>query len=271
MDQEQKDSLEWFLEFLNVDLASLDDGGRAKLSTEIAMVLGYARWNGINEYVPSEILDRYRLNQGAELQRLQQCLSIFFGEIMMKVYGAIDFIHDQEFLQIYEPLLSQLKTLSEMEPNIQATLSMQLEEKRGWDWGHVPKDIVHSVIWEETAVKRAVFRVDVVARKDESSLLYNFMLALDGVPLFSLRQCEECLAFFLHLSKRDRLYCSNQCAAKSGNRRRYQKIKVENSPAYHAELVKGRERAHVAYKKVAKRANPNVKVKRSPRKAKDNI
>lgn len=99
---------------------------------------------------------------------------------------------------------------------------------------------------------------------NEDAFLFHFIRSLEGVPITAFRQCKECWNWYLHLSKRDKRFCTNACASRYGARSRREKLK-KNPAAYEEELEKNRERAHEAYVRKTKEKTSG-KVQRRPRK-----
>jgi predicted amidophosphoribosyltransferase len=89
---------------------------------------------------------------------------------------------------------------------------------------------------------------------------------MDGMPLGALRQCAECQKWFLHISEKIKLYCSNRCAARKATRDSRARIKEEQPKKHKAILAKNRERAHEHYVKKIKAKKPKAKIDRHPRK-----
>ena len=61
-----------------------------------------------------------------------------------------------------------------------------------------------------------------------------FCYALDGVPANSIKNCLECGKFFLHLSRKERFYCSPQCTSRRLSRKR----REEDREGYNAKQAK---------------------------------
>jgi len=55
----------------------------------------------------------------------------------------------------------------------------------------------------------------------ESAIVYHFVKALEGTDVSNIRTCPVCSKWFIQQTRRKRVYCSNSCASRDGNRRRY--------------------------------------------------
>lgn len=55
-----------------------------------------------------------------------------------------------------------------------------------------------------------------------SGIVFNFCRALEGTDVGSVKTCPVCKKWFLQQTRKSKLYCSNSCAAKKGNRKRYE-------------------------------------------------
>ena len=102
----------------------------------------------------------------------------------------------------------------------------------------------------------------------ERLLLFIFLKSLNSLPLKSIRRCEECGRWFIHVTKREKMYCGNLCAARKSNRDRRIKTKSKDPTAYEQELKKSRKRARKSYEEKVKRDNPKAKIQHRPLKTK---
>jgi hypothetical protein len=55
---------------------------------------------------------------------------------------------------------------------------------------------------------------------DEDKPLLDFLRSVSGIRLDNLKKCPECERYFLHLSKRKRIFCDNKCASRYLTRQR---------------------------------------------------
>jgi len=107
------------------------------------------------------------------------------------------------------------------------------------------------------------------ATSDEETLLFHFCQSIDGIPIGAFRQCPECDKYYIHISKRKRIFCSPKCAMRDTNRKKRSKIKKTDPNAYAIELKEGSKRARKSYVKKVKKEHPKAKPDRRPYKHKD--
>jgi hypothetical protein len=96
----------------------------------------------------------------------------------------------------------------------------------------------------------------------------RFFQAADELSVDALRMCPECNHYFIHISKKQKTYCSNLCAAKAGSRKKRAELKSEKGEAYELELREGAKRARMSYVKKMQGGNSRIKVGRRPTKHK---
>ena len=108
-------------------------------------------------------------------------------------------------------------------------------------------------------------------RTEERSrtLLFYLCQTLEGVPFGAIKTCEECGNWFLHISKREKIYCSHKCGNIKANRDRRNKMKIEDPKKYEAELSAGAKRSRKSYVRKVKKVHPKAKPERRPIKYKD--
>lgn len=215
--------LEFCLHFLNANLDALAGSDTLKLAAEMAGALGFdipplAMYSRESQSIVSRLLGP----DGKGLKVLQEALRHFFLGAM----DQIDSIRTKEAEMETEwhdyKEASGMRALTKIQTNIETTLEIALEEEQDLSWGSNAMPVCRSR-WRKKALKGAVFRANSSAPEDLDALKYKFVLALDGIPISSVRKCPECKSWFIHTSKRERIFCSNKCASKSSNRDRYQK------------------------------------------------
>lgn len=227
--------LEWFLEFLNLDLGRISMGERAKWSVEIEeMLAGRFDLDELEPKAPSvsrAIADRIELSSldRIDLELYQKELKKFFASMISKIESTRDslgrgYIPEEDF--DHNPSLNCLAVR-----NITVELRAMIPH---WD------------IETETDSKgknRQLFRLGPESISDTTislsfsthtnvdALLFRFCLALEDAPINSFRKCQECGRWFIHLSRREKHFCSNPCASRYGVRKKRQSIKEEGPGA----------------------------------------
>ena len=92
----------------------------------------------------------------------------------------------------------------------------------------------------------------------EDIVAFHFIRSLDGIKRDIFYSCPECDNWFIHTSKREKIFCSNKCAARKVSRERRAKLKANDKKdgKYSAILKKGAERARKSYEKKVPQGKP---------------
>jgi hypothetical protein len=83
-------------------------------------------------------------------------------------------------------------------------------------------------------------------------LVSRFLERFEGLPADVLKQCSVCGKWFVHVSKKERLYCSQKCGFKMAGIRRLERLK-EDPEKYAAYLKKQRQAMKKIYKRGKKK------------------
>ncbi len=87
-----------------------------------------------------------------------------------------------------------------------------------------------------------------IVESETKSYLMHLFKELDGIDINCLKRCKCCGAVFFHLTRKLKLFCSNQCGAKYGAQRKRDRIKKD--PIKYAEYKKARaKQARESYKR----------------------
>jgi len=114
---------------------------------------------------------------------------------------------------------------------------------------HIAQDKISVMCWSTTK---------------ENDFVLHLYRALAGASFDIFQKCPECDRWFIHINKRKKIYCSNNCAARVGARNRRIKMREKNPLKYEEELRKGAKRARKTYEKNIKKNTPNAKITRKP-------
>jgi hypothetical protein len=265
MKKKDVELLQWFIDFAYCDFDRLQSGELAKLMTEIRSISveGFLG-NGINH---SKVQKISSLPSGGQLdpksismvKKFQKRFQNIFEEIMNTIKRLPD-CEERDWIP-YEksesilgvPILNNPLRVSF---NVEASIAVPFEDRM--DGNNI------EVRWNSNWRDQATFSLTTNTSDDsESMILYIFFKFLAGVPLKSFKCCEECGHWFLHVSKKYRIYCNNHCAARRANRERRKSTKSENPAIYQKELEKSRERAKKSYdRKVTSTLGPKAKIQR---------
>ncbi len=95
-------------------------------------------------------------------------------------------------------------------------------------------------------MRQEVLRLEKESVKDKSlemsrKVAFFFARLLDELPLSSIRKCKGCDHYFLHLSKREKIYCTSACAGQSIQRKKREDLRENHPWKYKAFLKKQKE------------------------------
>lgn len=257
--------LKWFLDFINEDLGSLPIADRMKLTVEVASQIHPHDFQDSfdPDNIRGEIIEKIGPNllKNLNLSSFQDKLRNFFDYMMPQIKKSLSYQNETDWKSGEEidfyPSLGSFS--SEITIRLEARgLSCEMKEDQDTRlYRHKPESL-------EKASIALLFE----AKSNEDILLFNFIRALEGIPLTAIRQCRECGLWFLHISKHKRDFCSNRCAARKGSRERRKKQKNESPKKYDHELKEGAKRARNSYEKKVKKTHPHAKIKERPTKHK---
>lgn len=95
-------------------------------------------------------------------------------------------------------------------------------------------------------------------------LLNEFSRLLEGISKDAIKRCEECKRLFLHLSGKEKKYCSSKCAYKFLSRKKREELKA-HPRKYRAYLKKQREMMKKKYDEKIKAEHPMARIGRKER------
>jgi hypothetical protein len=248
-------NIEWFLNFLNFDLSALNDDEKMTISNQVISIIF-----GMPELVFEEVekpempADRWKDDKS-----LMKTITLWQKENKLKACQD----HLKKYFKIIIQTINEAKTLAKDWSNeinnyfcfgqIDSKLKMRIESPL--------IEFDHKVVNKGEKNQKSVFRLRqeslltapirlaFIAETDEDTLLFYFFEALKGVPLSSLRQCPECKQYFFHLTKKIKIYCNNNCAAKRITRQRRKRLKRTDPEAYIKELARDSDRSRRYYRK----------------------
>lgn len=223
--QTDNKKLEWFLSFLNTNLDNLTGADRLKLHAEMAGAFRVSidvgeQTTPINpEWQPVIVekdIEWLKNMQGAFTEILDEVTkrASKFSESIKSLKE--DSCGAEDYLKLTRmdptPVTLELILTIEMDPEKPADLSS----------GNVLLAPVFSQTEKQQPPLTHCFDVKVDGKETRGVLMYHFLNALKGVRTNALHRCDECKKWFLRTSARDRTFCSNACATKSSNRKRYE-------------------------------------------------
>ena len=193
MEKDQREALEWFVEFANLDLSGLKPGDKAKLLFESAEHL--FPFKHLQAFPSSELVER-------------------------KMQWAVQ-EPPQRDSQQYWSLILQLQSVVREELR-QLTEGYQFQETPGGRSDH--REIVpHYKLWADTVIFCSEASPDrfsftlIPGKKQEDYIRFKLNLLLNGLPRSALNRCRApirkklCGKYFVNLSRRKKRFCSPQC------------------------------------------------------------
>lgn len=232
--------LEWFCKFVQEDLPELPIHERIKLGLEINWILsgadrperpGRMTFDHLAPKALSDLVD-VSDTRSQNLESFQEALKPVFSDIMTKIERLVDFVaSDPKHVPFKEtPFdLDNEAHLADFKADVQLALVA--------DWGY-PKNQGTTFIGgvgamadfatvsiDSALLDRASIRFVYQYASPAQYLLFRLHQAMDGAPLKAFRKCPECGKWFVHLSKREKQFCSNRCASRYGIREKRKEAK----------------------------------------------
>lgn len=250
--------LGWFLDFINADLDTRPIGDQMKWATEISSLMrGFSPFPQPG-FEPNQIRESFLEMFGPSalernnLEDFQKSLSDFFEIIMKKIGDVIDSSTQgwqpevkTDFFPALETFHTEM-TIRVMTEGIPYEMKAQGEGLEREKFFKCEKDRLRKV------PIKLVFETDT----EETTLKFHFIRTLEGVPLGAIKKCPECNKWFLHLSMREKIFCSNPCASRYGIRKKRKEEKENNPEEYKKNLQAAAERSHQNYRKKIKAGKP---------------
>jgi predicted Fe-S protein YdhL (DUF1289 family) len=245
-----RSSLDWFLKFINLDTAALSDSDRHKWIREtVYMIDGGSPYRKFQAVPRKEKAVSKKIGEWENSDKLEKCqgyIKDFINELMSNIER---YISERSEWKPYNQFRRK-STFHRFETR--GTLRVQLPLTSGTEHKSKNKrtndgETLYRITSEE--MNKSKFRIIFDAQSDQESLLMALCQSLDRVPVGCLRQCPECRDWFLHLSKKEKIYCTPKCAARHVSRRRRQKLKKENPEKYKRLLTENAKRARKSYEK----------------------
>lgn len=271
MDVYEKAKIEWFIDFCNLKLNELSFTRLNTLATDTQTIIqGMAPYLFNGPYQECMPDGRWkfgtswnRSNYYEKLKACQDCLKACLIRGMKEINDTKKWLPVPEatnwicYGEIEAKMIVRLET---------PLIEPELKPKGDGLLSRLP----------ENKISQAPINMAFKAKSDEDTLLIYFFQSLSILNVGSILQCLECDKYFLHTSKRKKIYCSHKCAARNTSRKRREKLKKDPF-AKEKENRKGAKRARKSYEKKIiakfKAKNPKAKIQagRRPWKHKDKI
>ena len=226
MDKEKINLLKWFVNFVYVDIDSLELGERVRLTAEVHFLLSNGLWSDFTHSQTMEMArdvigtEKYNQETFTRVKELQASFRDHFSYVITRVEDFKKFDHLDQW-QKPEILPPGSFSLIDKKPTVQLTVCIDplfpAEHKQSKG---------SFLIRGETGWRDQISILSSVkADKSENMLLLIFARCLHQVSWSVFRKCNECDHWFIHVTKREKKFCSNLCAARKANRDRRKRQK----------------------------------------------
>jgi hypothetical protein len=253
--------ISWFVDFANTDLDNADIGQLSKFRTELAQIFLGGRVGRLA--APLDEVQYMEFNQEIEYRyfgtrdKIKNLQQVFLSHIE-KITGSIERIAEKAESEWTS--YDNAQTLSGVDL-ISFKVHLNLEIKTLFRPSLESKSEAGTskIRWAQAWPVNSTLQVLTLPDGNpEDVLLYAFYRLLEAVPITSFRRCDNCGKVFFHISKRERKYCRNLCAAKAGNKKKREAMKEGDPALYHQELTKANQRAKNAYAKKVRKTHPHA-------------
>jgi hypothetical protein len=268
MKDDKKNRIQWFIDFINLDIGNITEGDRRKWIFETTCTLVHGRHD-----VPKlEILKGYHeyfnkrqktLRQPGKLKNCQEHLKSFFSRLMDRIVQIKSEGQEIKLTRKYGGNL--------VFAEFNNTPKLRVQVRDGWSGKYETRERDvggFATFWQvdPEELDKSTIHIQLKGPTFADTLLFNFLQSLEGIPIGALRQCPECGSYYFHISKKKKIYCSNKCAARKASREKRKRRKEEKPELYEQMKEKAQDRAHESYKRKKEAEVPGSKVQRRPRK-----
>jgi hypothetical protein len=224
--KERTDRINWFLDFVQMDLKSLSPGDRVKLCYEAEEIL----------------FDRKLIEQEETFNPLIEEVRTFYDKLKKPSLQNLD-----EFFEVLRDRQGDLRgyileffaeIVKKKRPYFNAAIQAQLVVKT--EEGIMTTSYLPSTVYIE------------------GFAFGRFLNAVDGMPTYGFRKCTECKKIFFYPHKRKKEFCRVQCGWKFFARQRR-----ESNPEVYKEYQ--REVMQNRYEKKIREKHPKAKIRKRRR------
>ena len=251
--RELQKEIQWFLDFINIkDIKNLSKSDRAELASVIQTYTHYQKLGGHQDSEPIDPSFMEHLVGLIDPERLasfQKRIGDFFGFMTTRVKYTF-YIGEKgwtspENTDFYPDLNKE---------TIETTYSLRVDGLRYEANQKNGRATEYRLITE--SLNEATIATTYDSSIEEHFFLYSFINLIDGVSIVDFKECTGCGKWFVNLTKRQRIFCTNSCGArKIGREKRAESKKkrevgdLEEIKKYKKELKEGRIRAKRWYRK----------------------
>lgn len=223
----------WFLDFVTLDLEALGEPEKRKLVEEILGILygsskGIVARFGFGDPQQDAGLVGVKIkktissfNNGNQLEKCQKHLKDFFWEMVKKSYD----LRNQPKMELAAKDWNRFFPFAQFNTSIMA--EFEIEFGNHWfikvDKRRHKRELFFGLDPDE--ITEYPFSLKIRARRVRDALLFYFCQALEGIPIGALHMCPECNRWFLNLSKKKKIFCTQKCAARYSSREHRKQMK----------------------------------------------
>jgi hypothetical protein len=251
------DRMKWFLDFINLKIEDLADSDRLKWATEILYMLEFGEPHISLRNSPlteTEAWDEKisEWSAGKKLKRGQKIITDFLHEVFVNIEKVAEQKNEWIPLEEFEFGNNLFEFETTVKVIIQAPVDSGFKMK-------IENETEPNEQWFFRTDRKKLFQeplyLSLISQNWEDSLKVVFLQSLEGLSNTFFRKCPECGKWFLHTTKKEKIYCTNKCATRKLSRDRRNKLK-QDKEKYKDELKKGADRARRSYVKRVKRGRP---------------
>ncbi len=216
----KKEALEWYVDFVNMDLETIKPGDKAKLLIEV--IGGAGHLYPYFELSEEEIIDKSMSQEEPKMSRLE-------AQVVLNILRCLP---DKESEEHWELILNLQEVVKNLFCDFQKIDDPEIGD-------HIAsrriEDVVLTVFWG----KNQPFEVNYfpITKGHDNRLRCTIIKLLEGFPGHALSVCPVCNKFFLNTSFRKKEFCSPNCMWKS-NSAKQRKKDPEKYRKYQRELMR---------------------------------
>jgi hypothetical protein len=265
MGKNRFERLKWFMDFMAKDLDSLAPGSLAKIIVELDLQLRADFANQQDQFslkAAASIATNIEVGTQSlpRLKRLQNQLRDFFEDMIKRVKDA-DSLKTETWTRLenlegyqdtggggsYQNWLSLAELTDKISISAKIVNPFEVKYEDGADT-HIRK--------RPDVLMNSPIQVSIKSLDEKTGLIIHFINSMAGLLPASFRQCPECKNWYIHTSKREKIFCSNKCAARKVARERRQRKKKESPEEYEKELRENAKRARRSYEQNVEYGKP---------------
>jgi len=239
--ENKKELIGMFLDLLNTDLSKQSLESRLDILINLhRKIFGFQSSIAQSKKIMDDFTGAYQ-----ELDALQDRLRHFVSQLRLKS-AKVELNGKERAVLGNLPAMEDFMILDSVKTHTQLQLKVKTEPytiypptDEGLPTSNLPG----------TAFQDSLMEATILPPENSNGLFFFFLLALDGLPISSLQECQQCEKWFFKFGKRKHIFCSDVCRATWANKRKLDDIKKDSPDIYKTNLERGRKRAKDSYEK----------------------